>query len=163
VLDAYKTLSQEDTVGNEAIRSLDSISHKRSETTSIPPHQLSSRWYGKPRSIPQLDPGTPDEEMVRALYELLRKQSGLGKMQEVEGIVEQLVCRYGEAPNVRLYAALILVNHNSEFGSAAEVERILREMRSEKMEPDETCYHNALKVSLAHWQGLYTQLTSIRS
>jgi len=150
VEDTTKALSQEDTSSHGALKSFEDVSHQSSESAAISPFrvrpQVSSNAYSRPAPIRHLAPGASEQEIVPALYALLRKQAGLGKLQEVEEIVEHLICRYGEAPNTRLYAALILANHNSELGSAAEVERILQEMRHEQMEPDEACYHNVLKV-----------------
>lgn len=150
VEDTSKALTQEDASSHEALTSFEDVNHQRSESVAIPSFQvrpqLLDNVFKTPQTVPYLAPGTSEQEIIPALYALLRKQAALGKMQEVEEIVQQLVSRCGEAPNTRLYAAMILVNHNAEFGSAAEVGRILEEMRNERMEPDEACYHNALKV-----------------
>lgn len=138
---------------HEKSRSYEDTANKPNDPTSRPsirigPRSIGDGLLGEKQPTQPLAPELEeDAEAVRALYELLRSKAGLGKTHEVDEIVQQLVAKYGEAPNLRLYSALILVNHNYEFGSAAEVEQIVQEMRDEMMEPDETCYHNVLKVS----------------
>lgn len=91
-----------------------------------------------------------DVEVKQALYEMLRRSAGLGRTDEVAMIVEELVAERQEPPNLRIYAAMIISNVNSEYGSAADVERILAEMDAEGLTPDASCYHNALRVLAVH-------------
>ena len=146
-------------------KSSEDIIHKHTESasarSSLQPNPIGHE-YRRKRLTQDFPSGTADNEVVRALYELLRREAGFGRIQKVEAIVEQLVRDHGEAPNSRLYSAMILVNHDPEFGSAAEAERVLMEMRDEGIEPTEACYHNVLKVSFAEIPIAATELILTR-
>jgi hypothetical protein len=56
-----------------------------------------------------------------------------------------LVAEFGEKPNLRIYASLILANARPE-GSVAEVRALLEEMEGEGVELDEGACHDVLRV-----------------
>lgn len=89
-----------------------------------------------------------DDAPTSELYSVLRKRAALGLTESVNTLVDFLVKERCEKPNVRLYAAQILVNVNSEEGSAARVAQILHEMSIEKIDVDTAICHDALKVCL---------------
>ena len=80
------------------------------------------------------------------IYEELRRASVRGNYLKVREIVEVLVKERNEAPNARIYLALILANTDPQDGSPAEVERLLVEMIAENIVPDSAAYHAVLKV-----------------
>lgn len=135
--------------------SLDGIFEARGDqedtAASSPQHgssKLEIRRHHRREAIQSVE-GT-DAEIKQALYEMLRRNAALGRTDEVATIVEELVGERQEAPNLRIYAAMIMSNINSEYGSAADVERILAEMEAEGLTPDGSCYHNALRVLAVH-------------
>ena len=60
--------------------------------------------------------------------------------------VGELVGQHGEAPNRRMFLALILANTDAQHGSTTEVMRLLEEMTQSGIEPDSATYHAVLKV-----------------
>lgn len=90
--------------------------------------------------------GMSESEITESLYALLRRHSGRGDVEKVAALVEELICKRREAPNSRLYSAMILVNIDPEVGSIAEVVRLLEEMSNEGLTPDQQVYHNVLQV-----------------
>ena len=81
-----------------------------------------------------------------AVYEELRKASTKGNFERVQRIVQILVEVRGEAPNSRIYTALILANTSAHHGTAAGLDELLEEMVGEGFMPDSATYHAALKV-----------------
>jgi len=77
---------------------------------------------------------------------MLRTKAAHGLAEEVYAVVNQLVGIMQEAPNLRIYSALILANISAEHGSAAEVERLLAEMEDQGILLDDATYHSVLKV-----------------
>ncbi|KAI9879307.1 MAG: hypothetical protein M1830_008958 [Pleopsidium flavum] len=84
------------------------------------------------------------------LYEKLRSVSAKGNSKEIEQIVEALLQERHEAPNLRLYTALILSNTDPQNGSAAKAARLLQEMMNEGINADSGTYHALLKVLAIH-------------
>lgn len=80
------------------------------------------------------------------IYTLLRRAAARGLIENVDELVDVLVKRRHEAPNTKLYAALILVNVDRERGSAGRVRALLKEMEIEGIVPDDAVYNSALKV-----------------
>lgn len=62
--------------------------------------------------------------------------------------VGELVGKHGEAPNARLFLALIIANASAPHGSTTEVTGLLQEMAEHGIEPDSAIYHAVLKVDL---------------
>ena len=89
------------------------------------------------------DPPTADPART---YALLRQQAPKGQYKEVQESVHHLVKQCGEAPNGRLYEALILANTDCWHGSASEVARLLHDMVEDGVVPDSPILHSALKV-----------------
>lgn len=89
-----------------------------------------------------------DSKDIPSLYNRLRTFAAAGKVDGVTPIINKLVKRRREIPNLRLYEALILVNVSRQEGSAAAVGAVLQEMEAEGISPDSTIYHDALKVSI---------------
>ncbi len=83
---------------------------------------------------------------VDILYRELHRQGIRADFLKIYEIVGDLVGRHGEAPNARLFLALILANTNSQHGSTTEVMRLLQEMAEVGIEPDSATYHAVLKV-----------------
>ena len=86
--------------------------------------------------------------MVDKLYHRLNRQISKIDFLRVYETVGELVRQHGEAPNRRLFLALILANTNAENGSITEVLRLLREMADNGIEPDSTIFHAVLKVDV---------------
>ena len=81
-----------------------------------------------------------------AVYEELRKASTKGNFERVQRIVQILLEGRGEAPNSRIYTALILANTSPNHGTAAGLDELLEEMVGEGIMPDSATYHAVLKV-----------------
>jgi len=81
------------------------------------------------------------------LYSLLRQHASKGHASKVDELVEILVRKRHEAPNAKIYAALILANVDCEHGSAERVKMLLDEMANEGIMPDHAICNNILKVS----------------
>ena len=79
-------------------------------------------------------------------YETLRYSSRRLLYMKVHALVEYLVKKCGERPNLRMYEALILANAQAEYGSASEVSKLLQEMADAGIKPDSATYHAALRV-----------------
>lgn len=88
-----------------------------------------------------------EEESTPTLYELARTAGFRGARDEVKRIVEHLVRDRKEAPNLRLYSALILSNVDPETGAAWRVASLLDEMQQEGLTLDVGLCHDVLKVS----------------
>ena len=99
------------------------------------------------------DPNQPYEATVLRklpksdVYEELHSASIQGNYVRVQEIVEILVKDRNEAPNKRIYLALLLANASPQHGSPTEVVRLLQEMAKEGITPDAGAYHAVLKVS----------------
>ncbi|MCJ1418274.1 hypothetical protein MMC32_004621 [Xylographa parallela] len=85
-----------------------------------------------------------------AVYEELRKASTKGNFERVQRIVQILLEGRGEAPNSRIYTALILANTSPNHGTAAGLDELLEEMVGEGIMPDSATYHAVLKVLAVH-------------
>ena len=85
------------------------------------------------------------------VYEELRRASIRGNYLRVQEITEILVTERNEAPNARIYLALILANTSPQHGSLAGVKRLLEEMVEEGIVPDSATYHAVLKV-IYYWE-----------
>lgn len=85
-------------------------------------------------------------ESTPMLYELLRTAASYGDGEEVHRIARHLVLERHEAPNARLFAALILANIDVTEGSIFRVERLLQEMADENIQADVRVCHDVLKV-----------------
>lgn len=88
-----------------------------------------------------------EEESTPTLYELARAAASRGARDEVVAIVEHLVRDRKEAPNLRLYGALILCNVDPDTGAAWRVASLLDEMQKEGLTLDVGLCHDVLKVS----------------
>lgn len=86
------------------------------------------------------------QEPTSILYELLRSAASHGNTQEVDVIVTHLVHDRHEAPNLRLYGALMLVNVNVTEGSVSRVNALFQEMEDEGIALDVGICHDILKV-----------------
>lgn len=91
----------------------------------------------------------PPNTSTAQLYEKLRSVSAKGNSNEVEQIVGVLLQEHDEAPNLRLYTALILSNTDPQNGSAAKAARLVQEMMDEGINADSGTYHALLKVGSA--------------
>lgn len=79
-------------------------------------------------------------------------------------LVEALVKERGVEPNINLYLALILANACTQYGSPAEVKRLLVEIEKEGLVPDPAIYHAVLKVARwPRWQSMDTVCLLIRT
>lgn len=85
---------------------------------------------------------------VDRLYDELNRQSSKIDFLRVYETVGELVRQHGEAPNRRLFLALILANTSAPHGSITEVLRLLQEMAENGIQPDSAVYHAVLKVDL---------------
>lgn len=65
----------------------------------------------------------------------------------VQAIVKCFVEKLGVKPNEAIYRALIYVNVDCQYGSAAEVASLLEEMDRANVRPDAETYHAVLRVS----------------
>lgn len=86
------------------------------------------------------------ETILNTRYANLKRASGKAQYQLTHDIVRQLVHDHGEAPNLRLYEALILCNASTFHGSIRHVELLLEEMELERIPPDSAVFHAILKV-----------------
>ncbi|KAI9663081.1 MAG: hypothetical protein M1821_008129 [Bathelium mastoideum] len=84
------------------------------------------------------------------LYNELRKSASRGVWTKTHSIIEILTRDRHELPNLQLFAAKILVNVDDHMGSAVEVAEILRELRSENLQPDAGLCHDILRVLAIH-------------
>lgn len=84
------------------------------------------------------------------LYELLRIEASMGVFKKVEAYTECLMRVHKEAPNPRIYSALILANVSS-LGSIASVKDYVRQMREEGFDLDVGTCHDILKVCAHVW------------
>ncbi|MCJ1474506.1 hypothetical protein MMC13_003164 [Lambiella insularis] len=96
-----------------------------------------------------------DTEVLRkisksAVYEELRKAITKSDYHRIQRIIRVLVKERGEAPNSRIYTALILANTSPGDGSAEGVDELLQEMVGENITPDSATYHAVLKVLAIH-------------
>ena len=82
-----------------------------------------------------------------ALYEELKCAALKGDFVRTHVLVEELVKRRGEVPNIRLYHALILANTSPQYGSPTEVMKLLDEIENEGLALDPAIYHAVLKVA----------------
>jgi hypothetical protein len=85
---------------------------------------------------------------VDRLYHEVHRQDVTKDFLRIYEAVGELVGRHGEAPNSRMFLALILANTNPHHGSTTEVTRLLQEMIEEGIEPDSATYHAVLKVDV---------------
>ena len=83
---------------------------------------------------------------VERLYYELNRQGSKTDFLWVYETVGELIRQHGEAPNRRLFLALILANTNAAHGSITEVMRLLQEMAENGIQPDAAIYHAVLKV-----------------
>lgn len=99
-----------------------------------------------------VEEGRVQGRTVNEVYSILRVAAGEGtiaSMCKVQACVSYLINELGEKPNLRLYAALLLVNCRAD-GSIAEVQRLLQEMHEEEYELDIGACHDVLKVLSVH-------------
>jgi len=100
-----------------------------------------------------LDPPAKDVQRggrtvtISELYNTLRLYAARGSQEGVELIAAHLIKERREAPNMKLYSAMILCNINPEKGSAERVKLLFQELEEDGLVPDSTLYHDALKVS----------------
>jgi len=88
-----------------------------------------------------------DDETTPILYEMARMSASHGYTNDVRNIVNYLVTRRREQPNLRLYGALILSNVNPTEGAAWRVATLLEEMAEEGLSMDVGICHDVLKAS----------------
>ena len=81
-----------------------------------------------------------------AAYKELRRASHAGNYSRVQMLAKMLMKERGEKPSPELYLALILANTDPQHGSPAEVARLLQEMVNDRLTPDSSSYHAALRV-----------------
>ncbi|MCJ1468599.1 hypothetical protein MMC07_007228 [Pseudocyphellaria aurata] len=86
------------------------------------------------------------------LHKELQHVSLKGDFIRTYALVEALVKERGVEPNLNLYLALILANTCTQYGSPAEVKRLLVEIENEGLVPDAAIYLAVLKV--ARWQSM---------
>lgn len=97
-----------------------------------------------------------DEEVKRILrvaqpgrlYELLRIEGVKGDFQRVQAYAECLMVKHNEAPNLRIYSALILANAH-EHGSIASVLDYIQQLRDDGFDLDGGTCHDIIKVRFA--------------
>lgn len=118
------------------------------------PNQAKRRIFLQTRSYHRMTVDTKERLSpsqlgnVDTLYRELYRQGIRADFLKVYEIVGELVGRHGEAPNARLFLALILANTSSQHGSTTEVMRLLQEMADDGIEPDSATYHAVLKVDV---------------
>lgn len=83
---------------------------------------------------------------IEHLYDELGVAASQGNLARVDMLVADLVKSHGQAPSLRLYEALILVNINMKEGSAAKVAAIWKELKSKSLNPTSRTFHKMLKV-----------------
>ncbi len=86
------------------------------------------------------------ETSTDELYDKLRTFAIKGEEPLVRTIINTLLAERQEKPNLRLYAALILVNVDAAYGSAPVLSRLLDEIKQEGIGIDSGTYHSILKV-----------------
>lgn len=84
------------------------------------------------------------------LYSQLAGYASRGQVQSVEQAVKYLVCDRHEAPNLRLYSALILSNVSPEHGSAIRVKALLTDLIASGLSIDAGICHEVIKVLSVH-------------
>lgn len=110
-----------------------------------PPHQPKLHEFkDTPQAYISPELGNP------ALYNELQHVALQGDFVRTHVLVEALVKERGEEPSVQLYLALILANTSTQYGSPAEVGRLLDEMDNEGLVPDSAIYHAVLRVLAIH-------------
>lgn len=82
---------------------------------------------------------------IQTAYGRLRQISTKGNGSQTRACVDIIVRERGDKPNIRLYNALLLANAG-QYGSVAEVVKILHEMTSQGVHPDSATYHAVLRV-----------------
>jgi hypothetical protein len=82
------------------------------------------------------------------LYELLRVEASYGDFHRVQVYAETLIRKHGEAPNLRMYSALILAN-SSAYGSIASVKDYVQQLRNDGLDLDLGACHDIIKVGSA--------------
>ncbi|KAI9683408.1 MAG: Telomerase protein component 1 [Trizodia sp. TS-e1964] len=85
-----------------------------------------------------------------AYYTKLHNEAFAGNYHAVQYIVDFLLKNKHEAPNIRLYGALILANVDPANGSAEAVATLLKEMKAENIGMDSSIYHSALRALSVH-------------
>ena len=88
-----------------------------------------------------------EEQCQESAFEELKIASEKVEYTRVQAIVKYLVGNLGVKPNESIYRALISVNVDCQYGSAAEVASLLEEMERANVRPDAETYHAALRVS----------------
>ncbi|CAF9929488.1 MAG: hypothetical protein ALECFALPRED_004335 [Alectoria fallacina] len=94
---------------------------------------------------------------ITSVYQELRRSTLEVNYAHIRDVVRLLVEERGQKPNLRLYDALLLANTDNQYGSAAEVARILDEIAVEGLTPDSATYHAALRVLAVHPDYLLRQ------
>ncbi|MCJ1405866.1 hypothetical protein MMC11_009096 [Xylographa trunciseda] len=126
--------------------------HRPSSGVSLSQGRVSRYGY---QTVALKNGDSKDGEVLRtisksAVYEELRKASTKGDFERVQRIVQILVEERCEAPNSRIYTALILANTSPTRGTAAGLDELLEEMAREGIMPDSATYHAVLKVLAIH-------------
>ncbi|KAL9103769.1 MAG: hypothetical protein Q9163_001228 [Psora crenata] len=117
---------------------------------SINPHQtrreLRDDFFQSRSSVSYETRGRGLQETYDDLWAMCRKADYL----KVQALVEHLIKVRGEKPNRRIYDALILANAHAEYGSPAEVTKLLQEMDDEGITADSATYHAVIRVLAIH-------------
>ncbi|CAD6592844.1 MAG: hypothetical protein ASARMPREDX12_006525 [Alectoria sarmentosa] len=123
------------------------VEYKTAE--SLPHHLTASQHVRDQARIRDLD--------IASVYQELRRSTLEVNYARIRDVVRLLVEERGQKPNLRLYDALLLANTDNQYGSAAEVARILDEIAVEGLTPDSATYHAALRVLAVHPDYLLRQ------
>lgn len=116
------------------------------------PRQAKKRIFLQTRSFRSIvadynDDLRPNElRIVDKLYRELSGPTIKADFLRIYKTVGKLVGQYGEAPNARLFLALIIANASSLHGSTTEVKGLLQEMVEYGIELDSAMCHAMLKV-----------------
>ncbi|KAI9705358.1 MAG: hypothetical protein M1820_005188 [Bogoriella megaspora] len=87
---------------------------------------------------------------IAALYSELRAAASHGRYLRTRFLAYELVKERHEKPNLQIYSALILSQTNSDHGSAVAVAELLKELRSENLQPDSSLCHDVLRALAVH-------------
>jgi hypothetical protein len=129
-------------------RSLSSITLKKQQhdTQLDTPNRLqrpkASKILGKNGDLTDYA-AIPLVDLNKQLWKVAEK----GDLKSTKALLQVIIHDHGERPNETHYHALILANTDASLGSASEVERLLEEMKKERLPVDSNVCRAVLKVN----------------
>ncbi|KAF2232616.1 hypothetical protein EV356DRAFT_505150 [Viridothelium virens] len=131
-----------------------SPAHLHSESVRTWNYRAQKTEISDPRlqNVPSQKAGKKETPRISIpeLYDQLRVEAAKGEYGKTHRSIDLLVRVHHEQPNLRIFAAKILVNIHSELGSALAVAETLKELRSENLQPDAGLCHDILRVLAIH-------------